>query len=74
MAKKHLPKEVTVAALLSALLVTAFAVVVPQLHMLNEIVFGYYNTLPVAEQSDDFDRDGIPNYADDSDGDTISDK
>ena len=74
MAKKQLPTELSITALLSVLLVTGFAIVVPQLHMLNEMVFGYYNTLPVAEQSHDFDRDGIPNSADDSDGDTISDK
>ena len=47
---------------------------IPQLQMLNEIVFGYYSSLPVSEQSADFDRDGIPNHIDDSDGDTISDK
>ena len=74
MAKKYLPKELSLTVLLSALLVVGFAIVVPGLHMLNELAFGYYNTLPVAEGSDDFDRDGIPNYIDDSDGDTISDK
>ena len=74
MAKKHLPTELSITALLSVLLVVGFAIVVPQLHMLNEMVFGYYNTLPVAEQNHDFARDGIPNSADDSDGDTIADK
>ena len=63
MAKKHLPTELSITALLSVLLVVGFAIVVPQLH-----------TLPVAEQNHDFDRDGIPNSADDSDGDTIADK
>lgn len=74
MAKKHLPHELSVAALLSTLLVTGFAIAIPQLHSLNEMAFGYYNTLPVSEMNADFDKDGIPNYADDSDGDTISDK
>tara|TARA_Y100000310_G_scaffold336436_1_gene420976 strand:+ start:144 stop:407 length:264 start_codon:yes stop_codon:yes gene_type:complete len=74
MFKKHVSKDTSYAALLSVLLVVSFAIAIPQLHMINELVFGYYNTLPIAEVNADFDRDGIPNYIDDSDGDSISDK
>ena len=51
MEKKHVSKELSIAALLSVLLVIGFAVVIPHVHMLNEFAFGYYNTLPVAGQS-----------------------
>jgi hypothetical protein len=74
MAKKHLHTDLSLTALLSTLLVTAFAIVIPQLHALNEVAFGYYHSLPVSELNGDFDKDGIPNHIDDSDGDTISDK
>lgn len=74
MAKKHLHSDLSLTALLSTLLVTAFAIVIPQLHVLNEVAIGYYQSLPVSELNSDFDKDGIPNYIDDSDGDTISDK
>ncbi|PIR52657.1 hypothetical protein COU76_05320 [Candidatus Peregrinibacteria bacterium CG10_big_fil_rev_8_21_14_0_10_49_10] len=73
MTKKYLSKDCSLAALLSVLLVVGFAIVIPQIHVLNEMVLGYYNTLPVSESAD-FDRDEIPNTIDDSDGDHISDK
>jgi len=70
---KDLHPDTTLTALLSALLVTSFGIVIPQLRVIHEVSVGYYNALPVSQSLADFDRDGIPNSIDDSDGDTISD-
>lgn len=73
MSSKDLHPDVSLVALLSVFLVTGFGVVLPQVFSIRETAVEYYNALPVSQSLADFDRDGIPNSIDDSDGDTISD-
>lgn len=49
------------------------AVVQISLHVLRSLPGHYYNLLPVSGTLD-IDRDGIPDYIDDSDGDGIADQ
>ena len=57
---KPLPHDITLGALLVVLLASAFLIVLPRLHALRALPQHYYNLLPVATQTGDVDRDGIP--------------
>ena len=61
---KALPHDVTLGALLVVLLASAFLIVLPRLQALNALPQHYYNLLPVATQTGDVDRDGIPDNLD----------
>ena len=60
----------------NVLVVGAIVVMVGLAHASLKVIHSlpnhYYNLLPVANQTD-LDRDGIPDYIDDSDGDGIAD-
>ena len=53
-------------------LIAVFGLVSLLLNVIQGSQITYYNLLPVSDQRD-LDRDGIPDYIDDSDGDGISD-
>ena len=61
---KSLPHDVTLGALLVVLLASAFLVVLPRLQSMQALPQHYYNLLPVANQTGDIDRDGIPDNVD----------
>ncbi len=61
---KHVHRDVTLGALLVVLLSSAFLVVLPQLQALKAMPEHYYNLLPVANETGDIDRDGLPDNLD----------
>lgn len=61
---KPLPHDVTMGVLLVVLLASAFLVVLPRLQSMQALPQHYYNLLPVATQTGDVDRDGIPDNLD----------
>lgn len=59
--------------LLAAILVFCnFVVVLPRMRAVEDMIFHYYHSLPIAMNADN-DRDGISDDFDDSDGDGIAD-
>jgi len=56
--RKHLPKDVSVLALLATLVVSAFTVVIPSLYAMQAMPQNYMELLPVFTEGD-VDADGI---------------
>ena len=59
-------------ALALVLVLCNFFVVLPRFDAIDDMIFEYYHSLPVAVNMD-VDRDGIVDQIDDSDGDSIAD-
>ena len=57
--RKQLPKDVSVCALLAALIASAFVVVIPSLHAMQAMPQSYMDLLPVFSHVGDQDMDGI---------------
>ncbi len=61
---KTLPRDVSLGVLLIALLASVFFVVIPTIRAIKAGPGTYINSLPVASQGLDIDRDGVANNVD----------
>lgn len=68
----HIDQQHSMALLTAILVVCNFTLFLPRIRAIEDMVFHYYHTLPLASNSD-VDRDGIVDDLDDTDGDGIPD-
>ena len=63
---------IVAAILVTIIMVGIYFVTQMSLKVISQLPVHYYHSLPSSNKTD-FDRDGIPDYIDDSDGDGIAD-